>query len=276
LLTIERQDGRVYQLPYIGIYCLSFVPESPNAQTEIVSMSGTNGHQDRGTRYEGRVINARFMIKAESYTEYDILRNEVFKMLRSDSAFHLIHKNEPNKRWMNCKVVGSFNIPRTNRVIGEFDVQFQSTLAHSVSIGSLLDPLTFSGIWQWGMNIPFNADVRYVHNMRTFSIWNLGDEIIDPLNYHEDIPELQIMYIGASNRLSIRNKRTGEQWQHYGLTASSDSILLQGNRCYKNGISEFLNTNHAALKLLPGENIFELSGTSGEFEISFDFPFLYF
>ncbi len=235
MLTIERLDGRTYVLPYIGIDCLSFVPDSPDAEIETVALPGTHGYLDRGTRFGGRKLTAKFAIKAKSYEEYDLLRNEVFRMLRSDEAFHIRHENEPNKRWMNCKVAGSFSIPRVarTRIYGEFDVSFQSPLAYSVSVGSLLDPLTFSGIWQWGMNIPFDADVRYEHNTRTFSIWNLGDEVIDPVNYHEDIPELQITYSGASNKLSISNRRTGQLWQHYGTTASSDSIILQGNRCYK-------------------------------------------
>lgn len=269
-MILERHNGDVYDLNKAGIYTLSFEPDSPEPVTITSERSGTDGHIDHGTTYKGRLLNAEIGIKADDYDEFALLRNEIFRIFDSKESFNLIHESEPKKKWINCKYTSSFSVSREVKVLGSFPITFQSTSPYSRSIGSLLDPYTFeSELWQFGMNIPL-VDFSYSHNTRTFSIWNLGDKEINPRH-----DEFQIFYKGSSNGLKITNINTGEVWQHYGSSQAGDTITLDGVFSRKNGVSIFGDTNRKLISLVPGENKFILSGTSGSFEISFDFRFLY-
>lgn len=269
-MIVERKNGQIYNLNKAGIFTNEFQPESPEPRTEISEIPGVDGHLDFGTRYSGRKLNAHIYIAAIDADEFYLLRNEIFRIFDSKESFNLIHKNEPKKRWINCKYVSPFSIERKARTIGEFFIAFQSTSAYSHSIGSLLDPYTFDvELWQFGMNIPM-VDFAYKHHTRTFSIWNLGDKVINP---RHDM--LQLFYKGASNNLKIQNISTGDTWQYNGSSAADDTIELDGVFSRKNGISIFNETNRKLITLNPGENKFILTGTSGNFEIGFDFRFLY-
>lgn len=269
-MLVERKNGQAYDLNKAGIYTNWFEPDSPEPETTIVEIPGVDGHLDLGTKYKGRTLNAEIYIAGVDSYEFSLLRNEIFRIFDSKESFDLIHKDEPRKKWINCKYTSPFSIERKARRIGEFQIAFQSTSAYSRSIGSLLDPFTFDAeLWQFGMNIPLE-DFSYSHNTRQFSIWNLGDKVINP---RHDM--LQIFYKGASNNLKITNTTTGDTWQYFGTTQEGDTIMLDGVFSRKNGVSIFGQTNRKLISLMPGENKFILSGTSGLFEISFDFRFLY-
>lgn len=268
-LKIIRKNGEEYPIDgTIGIVCTSFTINSPSPIHQRGEFDGIDGFRDLGTTYEGRTIEAGFKLLAYDWAEYALLRNLVFHIFDSKEEFYLISMDEPNKRW-RVKCDSSYGIKRL-ATVGSADISFISPSAYAESIGSPLDPYTFeSELWQFGMNIPM-VDFAYKHNTRTFSIWNLGDKHINP---RHDM--LQIFYKGASNNLKITNTTTNEVWQYNGSSQSNDTIELDGVFSRKNGTSIFSDTNRKLISLAPGENIFTLTGTSGAFEIAFDFRFMY-
>lgn len=270
LLKIERRNGQVFDLSRMDIPVLSFYPSAPVPITERRRREGVDGHLDAGTIYEGRKLNATVAVLATSYEEFALLRNEVFKIFDSKEPFNMIHHSEPRKRWVDCKYISEFSIPHETRTDGEFNIQFESTSAYSYSVGSLLDPFTFDAeMWQFGMNIPL-VDFKYRHNTTSFTIWNLGDKLIDGRNVM-----LEIYYTGPSNGLTIENKTLGIKWEHFGTTNTNDTIMLDGVFSRLNGISIFGNTNMEVLKLDSGPNEFVITGARAPMEISFDFRFMY-
>lgn len=269
-VIVERKNGEVYDLDEAGIITLDFAPLAPEPETTTVEIPGVDGHLDLGTKYRGRTLRARIGISAPDIYDYALLRNEIFRIFDSKESFDLIDKKEPKKKWINCKYTSPFSLNRPSPKYGEFEIEFRSTSAYSHSRGSLLDPFTFeSELWQFGMNIPLE-DFSYVHNTRTFSIWNLGDKEVNP---RHDM--LQIFYRGASNNLRITNTTTGDTWQYFGTSQHGDTITLDGVFSRKNGVSIFGQTNRKLIRLAPGKNNFALSGAIDPFEISFDFQFLY-
>ncbi|MFP7447167.1 phage tail family protein, partial [Bacillus infantis] len=114
--------------------------------------------------------------------------------------------------------------------------------------------------------------IQYLFQQSAFSIWNDGDEPVDP---RERWAYLQVLFQGASENLTIKNLTTGDEWSYTGTTAAGDIIELNGIRSLKNGSSIFGQTNRKLLTLAPGMNQFEVSGTTGPFQISFDFRFYY-
>lgn len=269
MLLVQRENGIQYDLEKIGIHVLRFYPSSPEPKTQKSEVDGMDGYIDLGTTYAGRKLHAEVIIMPIDYEEYSLIRNEVFRIFDSRESFYIIHKPEPNKRW-KVKYSSTFSIPHEMPRLGNFNIEFESPSAYAESIGSPLDPYTFeSELWQFGMNIPM-VDFAYKHNTRTFSIWNLGDKHINP---RHDM--LQIFYKGASNNLKITNTTTNEVWQYNGSSQSNDTIELDGVFSRKNGTSIFGDTNRKLISLAPGENKFHLTGTSGAFEIAFDFRFMY-
>lgn len=269
-MLVERKNGQIYELNKLGIYTNNLDPDAPEPDTTTAEMPGVDGHLDLGTKYKGRTLNADMYIVASDFDDFALYRNEIFRIFDSKESFNLIHESEPNKKWVNCKYTSPFSIARQARRVGEFSVQFQSTSAYAHSRGSLLDPYTFEvELWQFGMNIPM-VDFSYSHNTRSFSIWNLGDKEVNP---RHDM--LQIFYKGASNNLRIRNATTGDEWQYSGSSNAGDTITLDGVFSRKNGVSIFGQTNRKLIRLAPGENKFILTGASADFEIAFDFRFLF-
>ncbi len=87
---------------------------------------------------------------------------------------------------------------------------------------------------------------------------------------------LKITYKGASSKLSIKNRTTGDLWTFSGTSAAKEAIQISGVTAKKGNVSIFGQTNFGLITLEPGWNDFELSGTSGDFEVAFDFRFHYY
>jgi hypothetical protein len=87
---------------------------------------------------------------------------------------------------------------------------------------------------------------------------------------------LKISFKGQSNGLTITNITTGDTWRYNGSTGPNDVVVLDGVRSTKNGISIFGHTNRKLITLAPKvKNRFSVMGAEGNFEISFDFRFIY-
>ena len=98
----------------------------------------------------------------------------------------------------------------------------------------------------------------------TFRFRNDGSVTIDP-RVHTG---LVITFKGASDKLIIRNKTTGDEWSWSGTTVANDVITLEGIRSLKNGTSIFGQTNKKLITIAPGWNNFEVVGATGSFELS--------
>lgn len=270
-LILERKNQPPVRLDEEqGLIFLSFQVESTEPQTTTSVIPGADGVADRGTTYGPREMRASFLIRANDKYEYALMETEINRLFDTKEAFSIIDEDNPGRRWKNIKRSGKIEFERDGEKTGIVTIQMISFSPYAQSIGSLLDPYIFeNGLWQFGMNIPL-VDFSYIHNTSQFSIWNLGDKLINP---RHDM--LQIFYKGASNNLKITNITTGDTWQYNGSSQAGDTITLDGVFSRKNGISIFGNTNRKLISLAPGENKFILAGVSGQFEIAFDFRFLY-
>jgi hypothetical protein len=173
---------------------------------------------------------------------------------------------EPAKRW-KVELGASFDPERIGSV-GAFSITFVSSSSYAESIGTTLDPLTFDDeVWQVGQGLSLEP-ADFAHNTTTFTIHNVGDVAINPREY-----ALVITYTGASDGLAITNTTTGDSWSYTGTSAIGDAIVLDGIEAKKNESSIVPDTNLALITLADGANDFELAGTDGSFEITFDFRF---
>lgn len=269
-LTVTRLNGTVYSLSDYGIKTLDFVIDSPSPRHESEIIEGADGFIDMGTTYDGRTMRGSFMMYAVDLADYPLLRNEVFRMFASKEAFYIVDDREPGKRWL-VKVASSFSMEQM-RKFGRFEVEFISASAYAESSVNTLTPFTFEDYpWQVGQGLIESDDLVYKHTTASFRIYNAGAITVNPRKM-----ALVITYKGASTNLRIKNNTTLDEWSYTGSTGSTETLAINGVRSLKNGVvSVFANTNRKLVTLAPGWNEFVLTGTSGSFEISFDFRFYY-
>ncbi|TYS91893.1 phage tail family protein [Rossellomorea aquimaris] len=267
-LIIERVDGALYDLKSLGIDTLYFRPDSPSLETDSDVVG--EGEIDLGSRYKSRMINASFFSRAMDYADYPLMRNELFKLFQSKEPYYVRPSEMPGIRW-KVKSESTIDLERIANT-GVFGVQFKSYSPFSHSIGTTLDPLTFdSELWQIGQGLTVE-EPEYTHTTSLFSIYNAGDEKIDPREVHTPVV---IEFMGASNNLKIKNITTGDEWSYTGTTHDLDTIKLDGIRSTKNGLSIFRDTNRKLITIASGWNELEVTGATDTFTISFDFRFYY-
>ncbi|MDA1849129.1 phage tail family protein [Bacillus cereus] len=269
-LIIERKNGKRYKLSKeTGYIVLKFRPESIKVNRQRESVSG-RPPVSIGTEIEGRSIHTELLFTAYDFPDHVLKRNEFFQILDSREEFYVIFSEEPGKRWLVS--AEAFTPEPVTMTLGRCEMVLYSESPYAESIGKTTDPMTFdSNLWQIGQGL-IAEDTKYIHNTTSFRIYNAGDETIDPRAF-----PLKITYKGVSNNLSIKNVTTGDLWSYTGSTASeNDVITLDGVKSSQTAVgSIFGKTNWGLITLKPGWNDFVLTGTSGIFEIKFDFKFYY-
>ena len=266
---IQRKDGTIYDLEQYGIRTKDFIVSAPPLRHMTEEIDGYDGVVDIETTEGAREITCIFKMKSVDMADFPLLRNEIFRILRSKEPFYLIDRREPGKRW-EVKCQDAYDIEQ-KFIYGDFTVSFTCFKGYAESIGTTLDPLTFdSELWQIGQGLDVENDMTYVHSSPSFSIYNAGDVTVDPR-----VLPLKITFTGASTNLTITNETTGDTWQYTGTTTANDTITLDGIRSLKNSLSILGDTNRKLISIAPGWNDFTIAGASGNFTISFDFRFYY-
>ncbi len=267
---IQYKNGTVIDMARnLSVLVRSFRISSPDPEIEYETIQGRNGSLRMGKTYGNRTITADCVFFGTDNTDYHLLQAELFHALFKDDEYFLISEATPKKRW-RVELSSSFTPDRMGST-GEFTLTFVSASTYCESVATTLSAFTFdSDMWQLGEGLT-EETFKYKHSTNTFKIYNAGTVRIDPL----ELP-LNISYKGASNKLEIYNKTTGDKWTYSGTSSASDTIKLTGVLARKGSTSIFGSTNHGLITLAPGWNEFVLDGTSSKFEITFDFRFYYF
>lgn len=285
-IRITRMNGETFTLAQRGITVKDFNVSSVEIENEFETVDGRDGFVDMGASYGGRTITAPFYFKAADLLDYPLLRDDLSRIVSSKEPFYISELRRPSSVMTACngaedyheesekrylvRSAGAYNVEQTFR-IGEGELTFVTVgLPYAESVGTTLDPLTFTAEkWQVGQGLTLE-EPKYAHSTATFRIFNAGDVAVDP----RQMP-LKIVYRGASSGLAIRNNTTGDVWAYGGTSGTSDQLTLDGVRSLKNGASVFKDTNKRLITIAPGWNDFTLTGATGSFLISFEHRFYY-
>lgn len=267
---IQYRNGTIIDMARdLSVLVRSLVVSAPAPNITYENIPGKNGSYRTGKDFGNRRITADCTMYAEDAADFYLLRDEIYNALYQESEFYLVAEGNPKKRW-RVELSDSFD-PERSGSVADFTLTFESASPYCESVGTTQDPFTFdASLWQFGENLEDTIPV-YKHKTKSFRIYNAGAIRIDPL----ELPFV-ISYKGASSKLKITNKTTGDAWQYTGDTTSKETVILDGVKARKDGVSIFGDTNRQTIRLEPGWNEFVLSGTSGSFEIKFDFRFYYF
>lgn len=267
LIRLWSEDGQEIDLSKYGLIGLRLIIPSPEFEIYSEGLPGRPGIIKLGKDLRPRHLTAEFKIDSNDYTDSLLLRDELYSLFSKGNFMYIGEKMQPGKRW-HVECAEQWNPERINTNTMRTSIPFIAESGMAESVGTTLDPFTFDmEVWQAGQGLT-SDDMKYVHNSTLFNIYNAGNVKVDPSNM-----ELLIEYKGASSNLSIKNETTGDEWIYTGTSNSGDIIKLDGIRMTKNNLTIFRNTNKKLIKLTPGWNGFRLTGTSGSFEIKFQFRF---
>lgn len=241
-LTIIKSEQTIDHRNW-GITCLSFDKSSVNPQNVYESFESMHGLISFPTTFGGRPMRAIFYVEAEDHLSYQLMKDNIFSLFAAETEMTVIDSRQPTKLW-KLKVASQFNIENLTHRAGRFTVEFISASPFADS----------------------DAPSIQTKAVNSFTISNVGNKVIDPRR-----DGLIITYTGASTNLSVKNNTTSDEWKYTGTTVASDNLKLDGIRSFKNGLSIFRNSNRQLIHLVPGENNFSLTGTSGSFTIKFEF-----
>lgn len=268
---IVLKDGTVYDMyDNFSVMVRSFSVSSPQPVPYHEKIEGRNGLIRMGRDLNPPKISVVCSLFAVDYTDTELLRAELVKVLLTTEEFYVIHDAQPFKRWL--VELGSEFSPGKIGSYGEFTLDFVMASTYAESVGTTLDPLTFdSEMWGVGNGLTTDEDTTYTHATSTFRIFNAGDIAINP----RELP-LKITYTGASTNLKITNTTTGETWSYTGTTTAGQTLSIDGVRSLKSGVtSVFKDTNRKLITLKPGWNDFTVTGVTNPFTVAFDFRFYY-
>lgn len=262
---IETLDGIRLDLKSQGINPLKLEIDSASPRHLIENIDGQDGFIELETTYDGRTLRASFFIEAKD--NYSFLRSVVFHLFDAKTLFYIIDSEEPHKRW-KVRTASKFTPQRLNRMSGNFTVELISPSPFAQSPGTTLNPSDYTQMNQVQEANFGDPPIQYRFAETSFFVWNDGEKV-DPRQHY-----LQIAFKGASNNLAIKNLTNGTEWRYNGSSTSGDVILLDGIKSLKNGVSVFRYTNKKLIELAKGWNEFKIFGST-DFEISFDFKYLY-
>lgn len=262
LIRIWDLNNEEIDLTEYGLLGLKLTIPSPSYEVTRETIDGRPGAIPLGRKLSPRELTAEFFVTAEDYDGSLLLRDEIYELFSKGNQFYIGEVKQPDKRWfVECSE--SWTPERINSYTLQISVPLTAEKGMAESVKNTLDPTLFSA----QLTGPGSREIKYKHTETSFEIFNDGQ----PINprYHD----LVVTYKGASTNLTIKNLTTDEEWSFTGTSNSSDSIVLEGVRSTKNGLSIFRDTNKKLITLSSGWNEFQLIGTSGSFEVTFDFKF---
>lgn len=270
-LIFEKKDGTRYALNDFGIRVVEFEPESLESLNETTLIPGSH-YITTPVGYGVRMINASFRIHSKDLIDYALFRMEIFNLFVQDDDFYIIDEKDLSLRW-HVRSDGKFSLDRALRT-GNFDISFLCINPYAISDKSTLElngkKLWDENLFYWNGVIDWDSELKYIFNRNNFDVSNLGNAVIDSRN------QKFVLRIKAltSSGITIKNVTTGDEYIFNGTLGTNDTLVINGTRSFKNGVSVFRDTNRSALTMKPGVNTFEITGAAVQ-EISFDFNYLF-
>ncbi|GAB9260888.1 phage tail family protein [Ligilactobacillus animalis] len=269
-IFVERKNGTIYDLDFLGFKVLTFDPPSTN-WVHSYQQQGQYGTTLIDTKADALTIPLSLVITAHDVYDLELQRLELKKILDSSESFYVYSDRIPHLRWE--VVADSFQFPQTSnfwRATASINLVCPSGFAESR--GTTLDTLMYdTEKWGLGMNIPNGVDLRYTFKNETnFRVYNASN--IDLL---ADNKPVQIIFKGnVANKLTITNKTTGQIFEFSRPLDTGNTLILDGLIPIEDDMQMYYASNHGFIDFKKGWNEISVAGAS-DFTISFKTRFYY-
>ena len=265
-MIIELLNGTRYDVEDYGLARLSHPIPSSEIRHNTTPVAGL-GDVITDTIVDQRDISVDFAFKVTDIYDYYLLRDEINALFLRKEPFYIIFKREDYKRWL-VKTADQFQIPPTP-IGGSFTVKFRTVRKFAESIASTKSDKEWDAdVWWFNGDITWDEPLQYTFATNKFNIINLGNTQVQP-----EFMDFKITIKGTTTTfLKIKNLTNGMEYQYNGTLTASDTLVIDGVKSLKNGVSVFKDTTKTLLYLEPGLNEIEITGGT-VISITFDFRF---
>ena len=268
-LKIYKLNGAEVPLSAYGLLGLELIVEAPSYNLTKEFAEGRNGQIHLGKTLNPRNLIARFKVDAHDFSDSLLLRDELFVIFNGFEKFYISEAKQPGKRWL-VECAEPWTPERFNARTSTISLPLVCDEGTAESVATTLNLRQWDDdVWQWGQGLTWD-DYSYTHTSQNFIIYNAGNVAIDPR--FMDL-KITIKAVGAQY-IQLTNLRTNEIYRCNTALSTNDTLVIDGIRTTRNGLSVTRDTNFKLLSLLPGENSFQVTGATIQ-SISFDFRFRY-
>ena len=244
-----------------------------NRVTEAIE--GRSGVVDYGFNYTDRPVSLFLRIKAADKIDFRLLRNEVFATFDVGSAFYVAEADVPS-RVLKVVVDESYIPDRLTEEYADFDINcrtLDSVFWESKYTTLELHDSGYSATAEkYGLvdNID-DEKVQYRFTSNNFTVYNAGNVTVEP-----ESMELEILIkdVVITDKMTIRNYRTGENHIYNFSTVNPSEYKIKGLMVLRSSVNVFRSTNKRFISLKPGGNNIEITGATFS-EVIFNFKYLY-
>ena len=271
VMGVKLYDLNMTEIELRGVKWVEFTPDPPSSSR--ITDNVWDGDITLGKKRNSRNIQARFLYKSRDFADYKLLRDELFAIFDPLEAFYIVDTQIPGKRWR--VEVDSYEPSRINGLLAEVTIILYSSKPYAESIGTTMDEETFNASMRYyGVGALPGASVDdYIHGTNNFVIHNAGNVLIDPRQSELLITLTSIS--ATSSKITLTNNTTGDVWTYTGTFAVGSTITIDRTKSKKNGTNIVGDTNLQLISLAKGINNFTVTGLTGDFEIKFEFRYLY-
>lgn len=265
-MIIQLLNGIQYDIEDYGLGRLFHPIPSAEVNHNTAQVSGL-GEIITDTTIGQRDIPVDIAYQVKDIYDYYLLRDELNALFLRKEEFYIIFKREPYKRW-RVKIADQYLIPPHPQG-GQFSLKFRTVLKYAESIATTSTIKEWDeDLWWFNGSLTWDEPLKYTFNANTFDVVNLGTAELEP-----EVFDLKITIKAvAGSSLKIKNLTNNSEYQYNGSLTSSDTLLIDGIKSFKNGVSVFKDTTKTLVFLNPGVNKFEVTGGTIE-SIAFDFRF---
>ena len=296
-VEVIKKDGSKFLLSQFGTVQDFIVGSIPNVVNKV-TIEGRPGSADYGAELGDRTITVPLILKGEDLHDFAHFRDELFSIIGDSEPFYIREKRRLKE--LQYEFVDFGKVPKWSpqtdnkyvngkqylvRVDGEFEfeqeglrgfatIKFVTSglpYAESVYTTKELDDTGLSAIAEkYGLVDGIDDEkTQYVFTDNKFSVWNAGNVTVEPESMY-----LDITISGCTGpKVTIRNKTTGESLEINVLT-NNHVVRQNGMIVTVGGINRFRDTNRRFISIVPGDNVFEVTGATFD-RVNIDFKYYY-
>lgn len=251
-----------------GFIPLDIFVSSIGKERHTDKVEGMPGEVNYGTSYTSRDVELTMWFNARDTIDYRLLRDELYAFFDSYDYFYVIETNKPT-RALKIVIDDSFRDKRITTRVGEITINARtvdSPFWVSLYTTKELNDTGYDALVEkYGLVDGINLyNTKYRFNESRFAVWNGGNVTVEPETMY-----LKIKVYDADKQLKIKNVTTGQEL--ILDTLYSGLVEINGVNIERNFANVYRYTNMKYIDIIPGENLFEITGDFSVFEIDFRF-----
>lgn len=262
---LVKLSGEIIDLSELGFEVVSINDPSPEEGLLSEDLGEQDGYIDLGTKLDSRAPTLTVYFLAHTYQDAALRKRELYALFSSRERFYLRTNAEPGKQLL-VRRIGGIAPKDAGAYTFSVDISLSASSPYWESIDDAFAAPSIDGDFAAGLG--FNLDE--ISDSKTRGnraiLYNKGTAVIDARNVQT---KLKITVKGVTSNLRLLNNTNGSSVKVTTTTALSDTLVFEGVRILKNGLSIFGLSDHGALVLEVGRNEIQIQGSTGA-EVTFN------